>query len=71
MNTDELRKFEAEADGVVPRSQFLIDGESIDRPIAEKPCDSCGKKRKYVAVYDDGTYYAFSVCYPCDDVIEF
>jgi hypothetical protein len=64
---DELEHF---ADGEY-KSYGLIPAESIDSEIAEGPCEKCGKKREYRAVYDSDSYRAFSVCRTCDHVIEF
>ena len=70
MTVDELKRFQQESDGDYEFTG-LIDAQDIDREVAETPCETCGTVRKYAQVLDGGSYYAFSVCYPCDDVEEF
>ena len=67
---DELDRLEYFSEGRQP-TMAILDGESIDREVAEKPCAKCGTTRSYRAVYNPGSYRAFSVCYPCRDVAEF
>lgn len=73
MTVDELNTLIFFSDGEVPSDAYAL-AEIRDADIVEgddAPLCKCGNKRRYVSVFNAGSYRAFAVCDECDDASEF